>query len=207
MAESTYRLVPAVDKAARLLSELEAGEPLGISELARRIAASKGTVRDILLTLASHGLVERTGDLRFRRAGVPDVVALAAPQLRSLMQEFGETALLGVVRAGRFEIVAREEPATDLHMSASIGRRITLDAGAHAKVLRGNEAIGYDDEEYLPGVRAAAAPIVDAGGGRIAAIVVVGFKQRVDARTLRRIGERCAQAAAEISARLAERAA
>ena len=203
MAESTYRTVPAVDKAARLLSELEAGEPLGISELARRIAASKGTVRDILLTLASHGLVERIDDLRFRRAGPRDVVALAAPQLRSLMQEFGETALLGVVRAGRFEIVAREEPATDLHMSASIGRRITLETGAHAKVLRGGEPIGFDDEEYLPGVRAAAAPITDAAGRRIAAIVVVGFKQRIDARTLRRIGERCARAAGEISARLA----
>jgi len=32
-------MVPAVDKAARLLSELEAGGTLGISELARRIAA------------------------------------------------------------------------------------------------------------------------------------------------------------------------
>jgi DNA-binding IclR family transcriptional regulator len=207
MTESTYRLVPAVDKAARLLSELEAGGTLGISELARRIAASKGTVRDILLTLAAHGLVERTPDLRFRRAGAPDIVTLAGPQLRSLMQEFGETALLGVVRDGRFEIVAREEPATDLHMSASIGRRITLETGAHAKVLRGIEAVGYDDEEYLPGVRAAAAPITDAGGRRIAAIVVVGFKQRIDARALRRIGERCAQAAGEISSRLAERAA
>jgi len=207
MAESTYRLVPAVDKAARLLAELEGGEPLGISELARRITASKGTVRDILLTLASHGLVERTDDLRFRRIGAPDLATLAAPQLRSLMQEFGETALLGVVRGGRFEIVAREEPATDLHMSASIGRRIPLDAGAHAKVLRGREPIGYDDEEYLPGVRAAAAPITDAGGRRIGAIVVVGFKQRIDTRMLRRIGERCAQVAGELSARLAERAA
>ncbi|MBA2371780.1 MAG: helix-turn-helix domain-containing protein, partial [Chloroflexi bacterium] len=109
MAESTYRVVPAVDKAARLLAELGAGETLGISELARRIAASKGTVRDILLTLASHGLVERTGDLRFRGAGAADLATLAVPRLRSLMQEFGETALLGIVSGEHFEIVAREE--------------------------------------------------------------------------------------------------
>lgn len=207
MSESTYRIVPAVDKAARLLAELGPGEALGISELARRIAASKGTVRDILLTLASHGLVERSADLRFRTAGAPDLATLAAPRLRSLMQEFGETALLGIVSGEHFEIAAREEPATDLHMSASIGRRIPLDAGAHSKVLLGKDAIGYDDEEYLPGVRAAAAPITDAAGQRIAAIVVVGFKQRIDARTLRRIGERCAAVADELSARLAERAA
>ena len=64
-----------------------------------------------------------------------------------------------------------------------------------------------DDEEYLPGVRAAAAPITDPTGRRIAAIVVVGFKQRMDTRTLRRIGERCAQVARDLSARLVDRAA
>lgn len=207
MAESTYRVVPAVDKAARLLAELGLGEALGISELARRITASKGTVRDILLTLASHGLIERTSDLRFRRAGTPDLATLAAPRLRSLMDEFGETALLGIVSGEHFEIVAREEPATDLHMSASIGRRIPLGTGAHGKVLSGGERVGYDDEEYLPGVRAAAAPITDATGRPVAAIVVVGFKQRIDARALRRIGERCAQVASELSARLSDHAA
>lgn len=207
MGESTYRVVPAVDKAARLLAALDAGETLGISELARRITASKGTVRDILLTLTAHGLLERTGDLRFRRVGRPDLATLAAPGLRSLMQEFGETALLGVVIGDRFEIVAREEPATDLHMSASIGRRIPLDSGAHGKVLVGGAAVGYDDQEYLPGVRAAAAPISDAAGHRVAAVVVVGFTTRIDRGALRKIGERCAQVAGELSARLAQRAA
>jgi hypothetical protein len=32
--------------------------------------------------------------------------------------------------------------------------------------------------------------------------MVVGFKERIDMRTLRRIGERCASAAAEISRRI-----
>ncbi|MEK7284251.1 MAG: helix-turn-helix domain-containing protein, partial [Chloroflexota bacterium] len=52
MGSNTFRGVPSVDKAARLLAALDAREPLGISELARRISASKGTVRDVLLTLA-----------------------------------------------------------------------------------------------------------------------------------------------------------
>lgn len=207
MADRTHRVVPAVDKAARLLAELRSGETLGISELARRIAASKGTVRDILLTLASHGLIERTADLRFRQPAATDLARIAAPRLRALMQEFGETAFLGIVNGGSFEIVAREEPATDLHMSASIGRRIPLDTGALGKVLGGGEPIGYDDEEYLSGVRAAAAPITDASGRRVAAVVVVGFRQRIDASTLRRIGERCAQVANDLSARLTEHAA
>jgi len=205
MGSNTFRVVPSVDKAARLLAALDAREPLGISELARRISASKGTVRDVLLTLAMHGLVSRDSDGRFRRGAARDLRALAAGPLEALMTETGETAILGVVRDGQLEIAARAEPSTDLHMSAPIGRRLPLRAGAHGKVLVGKEPIGYDDEEYLPGVRATAAPIVDPTGRRIAALIVVGFKERLDMRTLRRIGQRCATAAREISDLIGER--
>jgi DNA-binding IclR family transcriptional regulator len=198
MASSTFRVVPAVDKAARLLAELSAPEPLGVSELARRIGASKGTVRDILMTLTMHGLVERDEDARFRMPS-RDLVSLAAPRLAALMNETGQTVILGVVREGRLEIAARSEPSSDLHVTAPLGRRLPLDAGAHSKVLLGSDAIGYDDEEYLAGVRATAAPIVDERGRRVAALLVVGFKDSLDLRTLRRIGERCSQIAAELS--------
>jgi len=208
MAESTYRVVPAVDKAARLLAELREDEGLGISELARRIKASKGTVRDILLTLVSHDLVARDRDGRFRRGGQRfDLTHLARPHLETLLDEFGETALLGIVTDGGVEIAARAEPGTDLHMSAPIGRRLPANVGAHAKVLAGGADIGYDDEEYLAGVRAAAAPIIDARGRRIAVLIVVGFKERLDMRTLKRIGERAAREAAVLSAQLGRREA
>jgi DNA-binding IclR family transcriptional regulator len=206
MRESTYRVVPAVDKAARLLAELSEVEGLGISELARRITASKGTVRDILLTLVSHDLVARDPDGRFRRGGQrSDLTHLARPHLDALLDAFGQTALLGVVTDGGVEIAARAEPRTDLHMSAPIGRRLPPNVGAHAKVLSGGADIGYDDEEYLAGVRAAAAPIIDPRGRRVAALIVVGFKERLDMRTLKKIGEACAREAAALSAQLARR--
>ena len=206
MRESTYRVVPAVDKAARLLAELSDSEGLGISELARRITASKGTVRDILLTLVSHDLVARDPDGRFRRGGQrADLTQLARPHLEALLDAFGETALLGVVTDGGVEIAARAEPATDLHMSAPIGRRLPANVGAHAKVLSGGADIGYDDEEYLAGVRAVAAPVVDARGRRVAALIVVGFKERLDMRTLKKIGEACAREASALSAQLRRR--
>ena len=206
MGESTYRVVPAVDKAARLLAELRDEESLGISELARRIVASKGTVRDILLTLLSHDLVTRDPDGRFRRGGQRfDLTHLARPHLDALLEAFGETALLGIVTDGGVQIAARAEPVTDLHMSAPIGRRLPANVGAHAKVLSGGADIGYDDEEYLAGVRAVAAPVVDARGRRIAALIVVGFKERLDLRTLKRIGEACAREAAALSAQLGRR--
>jgi DNA-binding IclR family transcriptional regulator len=206
MRESTYRVVPAVDKAARLLAELREDEGLGISELARRITASKGTVRDILLTLASHDLVARDADGRFRRGGQRlDLAHLAQSHLEVLRDTFGETALLGIVTDGGIEIAARAEPSSDLHMSAPLGRRLPANVGAHAKVLTGGADIGFDDEEYLAGVRAAAAPIVDPRGRRVAALIVVGFKERLDMRSLKRIGDACAREATVLSAQLGRR--
>jgi len=213
MAESTnlLRPVPAIDKAARVLRVLaDGGRPQGISELARALGVSKGTLRDVLLTLDAHGFVVRDPDTRFRLgpelraladASTPDLRLLAQPYLVSLMESFGETAILGLVHDGKLEIADRSEPQTDLHMTAPLGRRLPLDEGAHGKVLAGAK-IGYDDEELFPGVRAAAAPVVDARGRTVAFVMVVGFKQRVDLRTLRRIGERCASAADALSRRI-----
>jgi|GEM_PF-3312899 len=213
MAESTnlLRPVPAIDKAARVMRALaDGGRPQGISELARTLNISKGTLRDVLLTLDAYGLVVRDPDTRFRLgpelrtladASTPDLRMLAQPYLVSLMESFGETAILGLVHDGKLEIADRAEPQTDLHMTAPLGRRLPLDEGAHGKVMAGAK-IGYDDEELFPGVRAAAAPIVDARGRVAAFVMVVGFKQRVDLRTLRRIGERCASAADAVSRRI-----
>ncbi|MEK6207253.1 MAG: helix-turn-helix domain-containing protein [Chloroflexota bacterium] len=219
MADSTatIRPVPAVDKAARVLRALaEGGRPMGISELARALDVSKGTLRDVLLTLAHYGFVVREADTRFRLgpelrnladASAPDLRSLAQPYLVALMESFGETAILGLVVDGMLEIAARAEPSTDLHMTAPIGRRLPLDKGAHGKVLTSREDVGYDDQELFAGVRAVAAPIVDARGRKIAVVMVVGFKERVDLRTLRRIGERCVSAGRALSQRIGAEAA
>lgn len=207
MVSSTYRHVPAVDKAARLLTALGPGEALGISELARRIGASKGTVRDVLLTLSAHGFVRRDATGRFRLNGhVPDLSAIAQPALEALARDAGETAFLGRVSADAIVIAAVAEPASDLHMSAPLGRRVPIGVGAHAKVLLEGAKLGYDDEEYLKGVRAVAAPVTDASGRAIAVLIVVGFTARVSLARLREIGRRVGAAAAELSAPLGGRA-
>ena len=189
---------------------------MGISELARGLDVSKGTLRDVLLTLAQFGFVTRDADSRFRlgpelralaNASAPDLRALAQPYLAALMESCGETAILGLVVDGALEIAARAEPATDLHMTAPLGRRLPIDKGAHGKVLSGRDDVGYDDQELFAGVRAAAAPIVDARRRRVGVVMVVGFKERVDLRTLRRIGERCASAARALSQRIGAEAA
>src|SRR3982074_2739099 len=141
----TTRPVPAVEKTARVLRALaDGGRPQGISELARTLNVSKGTLRDILLTLDAHGFVVRDPATRFRLG--PQLRTLAQPPLVSLMETFGETAVLGVVHDGKLEIAARAEPTSGLHMSAPLGRRLPLDAGAHGKVLVPGDAIGHGDQ-------------------------------------------------------------
>lgn len=217
VGSTSIRPVPAVEKAARALRALaEGGRPQGISELARTLGVSKGTLRDVLLTLSRYGLVEREPDMRFHLgpelrlladASVPDLRALALPHLRELMEEFGETAMLGIAEPPKLLLAAIAEPSTDLHVSAPVGRRIPLDVGCHGKVLLHDEEIGYDDQEYLAGVRAVASPILDARGQRVACLMVVGFKERLDFRTMKRIGARTAAGARALSQRLGAREA
>jgi len=208
MASLTYRHVPAVDKAARLLAALRGGEPLGISELARRIDASKGTVRDVLLTLAAHGLVLRDPDGRFRvDVGRGRLRDLAHDAVVALARESGETAFLGIVERDAIVIAEVVESRSDPHMSARVGWRVPATVGAHAKVLGQDEPIGLDDEEYLEGVRAAAAPILDPAGRKVGVLIVVGFKSRVTLERLRRLGKIVAAHASAVTERLQRRAA
>ena len=92
-------------------------------------------------------------------------------------------------------------------MSARVGWRVPATVGAHGKVLGTDEPVGLDDEEYLEGVRAAAAPVVDAAGRRIAVLLVVGMKSRVTLARLRQLGRIVAVHAGAVSARLRRRAA
>ncbi len=59
----TPRLVPAVVRAVNLLDAVAAGtDPLGVSELARRLGLSKSSVHGLAITLVHCGLLERGRD-------------------------------------------------------------------------------------------------------------------------------------------------
>ena len=141
-------LVPAVDRAIRILDALRrAPRARGISDLARALGLNKATVRDILLTLEHHGLVERDPSTARFRLGYglyaytsalgqgSDLTAVARPFLRGLVERTGETALLGLLDGERILIVDKEEPPSALKISAPVGRRLPLHAGAFGKVL------------------------------------------------------------------------
>lgn len=211
MANRTPRpLVPAVDRAARTLRLLAARpEGRGLSDLARDLDVSKASLREILLTLGRYGLVERDADLRFtlgpevsRLAGAPrlDLVARAGPIVRTIGNDLGQTAILGIPEGAQLRLAVVATPKSTLHVSARTGGHIPLAAGCHGKVLIDRQPLGIDDGEFVEGVRAVAAPISDENGTPVACLMVVGFKRSLSLSRLRTIGKRLAREAGRLSA-------
>jgi DNA-binding IclR family transcriptional regulator len=245
------KLVPAVDRAVRLLELLATDDrSFGISELARQLDLNKATVRDILLTLDHHRLVQRDPATRRYRLGArlhelgaartwrADLRALARPALEALRDQTGETVILGVRAGDRVLLLDVAESPHDLKITAPPGRTIPLTAGAFARVffaylpddererllvrlglpdytprsprdpaafrqaLAAVRARRYalDREEYLAGVCAAAAPVLDPAGRPLAAVLVVGFSSRIDDQRLARLGEAARATAEQIAA-------
>jgi DNA-binding IclR family transcriptional regulator len=143
------RLVPAVDRAARLLETLElAGRPMTISELARDLGINKGTMRDLLETLRAHGLLERDTARKAYRLGARlarlgmaalgqlDLASVARPFLVDLAERVQGAVLLVVPQGDRATIVDKVDTGrVALEVSATVGQRIRLAAGACGKVF------------------------------------------------------------------------
>lgn len=211
MANRTLRpLVPAVDRAARTL-RLLAARPEGraLSDLARDLDVSKASLREILLTLGRYGLVERDADLRFtlgpevsRLAGAPrqDLVTRAAPVVRALAASLGQTTILGIPEGTQLRLATVAAPKATLHVSARTGGHIPLDVGCHGKVFVQKQPLGFDDGEFVEGVRAVAAPVIGEDGEPMACLMVVGFNRTLSMTRLRAIGRRLSREAARLSA-------
>lgn len=145
------RVVPAVDRAARMLAILERERgPLSLSEIARRLDASKGTVRDILETLRHHGLVARDDDSKLYELG-GRLIALGArararlgvgeaakPFLEALAASTMEVAVLLSIAPDKLVVVEAAEPSTrvlPMSVHATPGAALPLAAGACGKAL------------------------------------------------------------------------
>ncbi len=251
LGHPSRRLVPAVDRALRVLRTLAAAE-LRLVDIARALDLAKSTTLAILQTLAAHAVV--TYDPRARRYALgPALVAMAGaaqarntvvrtarPYLEHLAEQTGETVILHVPDDGGSVIVDREESPHQLRVTAPLGLRLPPFAGAVAKALLAwqpegevrrrlaaqplpaftprsittpanylrelrrvrRQGVAWDDEEYLPGVRAVCAPI-RISGRAVATLSVVGVKARLTKARMREAAALVRRAADEISWALA----
>jgi len=251
-------LVPAVDRAARVLRALSAHEGdashqigMSASELSRDLGLSKSTLSSLLATLEHHGLVRRDPLTRRVRLGLTllelaaavdvdvDAGEAARPHLARLCRHSGETAILHLVSGDDVRIAECAEPATQLKVVAPLGAPLPRFAGSVAKVLlaaldpaeaeaivRGHQLPAFtprsivdpsaylgqlaatrrrgharENEEYLIGVSAVSAPVINHEGRTIGTISVACVKTRARAR-LHELAEPVMNAAAQTSRRL-----
>jgi len=152
------RIVPAVDRAARILALIESrAKPMSITELAEHLGASKGAVREILETLRFHGLLERNAESKRYRLGPQlarlgtassngeSLQVLARPHLAALSDELRENVLLLTIQPENLLIQDAFEPRDPKAMilvSATRGHAIPMNAGACGKIVQlwGNDA-------------------------------------------------------------------
>ena len=139
---------PAVQKAFELLKLVaESRSEVTLSDLARRLGYSKGTIHGMIQALLQAGAIEqgprRKGyflgpavvELAFRSWNYFRVVEYAQPVLNELRDRIGETVFLGVLSRSRGLIMATAEAAKPFKISSPPGTSIPLLAGAVGKVF------------------------------------------------------------------------
>ncbi|WP_411034162.1 IclR family transcriptional regulator [Shinella sp. BYT-45] len=124
-----------IGKALFLLDVIaDLGRDIGLSDLARLSALDKATARRFLVELEKHGFVEQDGETRKYRLGAAPVrlarirqarfpfVAVAAPFVKALADEAGETVHLSEFSGGRLATIHVED--------SSQAHRVIVDVGA-----------------------------------------------------------------------------
>ncbi len=139
-----------VERAFRLLSLVSVeAEGLTLSELARALKMSKGSLHGLLRTLEAVGAVAQTPQRRYvlgarifelaqASSAQKDLRRLAAPAMRRLATDVGETIMLGRVEADGVRILECAEAPLErpeLRCAAPPGMRIHLLAGATGRLI------------------------------------------------------------------------
>lgn len=144
---SNYK-APSVKKAFSILRLLSKSDPgLTLSDLARQLQIGKSTVLGIVSALEEAGAVVRDEATRRYSLGLTlfelgraveagiDLKDIAHPHMEALMEKTGESVFLGTRSGNTVVILDTVESAKDLKITAPVGARIPLLAGAIGKVF------------------------------------------------------------------------
>ncbi len=244
--------VPSIKKAFEIISLISrAKEPMGVSQIAKELGYSKGTVFGILKTLEDLGVLVQDQGNKTYGLGITlvelgrsaynrmEIRAISRPFMERLMEQTGGTVFLGVLNNRHVTILEVVESNRAMKITSPKGVSIPLFAAAVGKVMLSffdqrtcegllkeglprythktitdTEAflkevskakeLGYakDEEEYMPGVWAVAAPIRN--WKKVpASIWVVGFLNDLAHGSLEEIISATKAAARDIEERLA----
>lgn len=145
--KASFKRVPAVDKTFAILELLAASkEPLGISEITRALDFNKSTVFNIIHTLTDLEILKQAPDNKFglgiqfyllskaSRNG-SQIISTIHPYLERINQKTNLSVFLGIRSGLHAVIMDKVDAAYDIKISAEIGMRLPLLAGAGGKAI------------------------------------------------------------------------
>jgi DNA-binding IclR family transcriptional regulator len=145
---ASRKTAATVDRALDVLELLKAApEPMGVRELARRLAVSPATVHRLLASLAARGFVGQVDGSRAYRLGWAlldyanslvkrtDLVEIGGPLARELRDRLGETVTLQVPVGHDRVCLLEAEGIHEIRRRVGVGRRVPLYAGASGRAI------------------------------------------------------------------------
>ena len=144
---TNFKRVPAIDRCFAILQLVAASKrSLGISEIARMLDFHKGTVFNMVHTLASLEVLEHGADGKFRlgtalfalgnaAGGRSELIQTVRPFLMKMNQTTKLSAFLGIRSGLKAIIIDKVDSANDLKISSEVGMHMPLLGGAHGKAL------------------------------------------------------------------------
>ena len=207
--------IGVLDKAMVILRVVAVG-PTPFRELVERTGISRATAHRLAQGMETLGLLRRNDDgaytlgltlIGLGRAAVEayPLSAAAAPILRRLRDETGESAQLFVIDGDERLCVAAVDSGHELRTTVPVGARFPMSLGSAGRVLVGlAERDGWlaSVAERAPGVASVSAPVHD-GHDVIAAVSVSGPVERVSKRPGALFGDVVVAAAREVEAAVA----
>lgn len=137
-----------LDRTFQILDILaQDGLEQGVTELAEKLSLHKSTTHRLIMVLESSRFVERDGVTGKYRLGSRiielglsalsrlDIYQVARPHLRDLVAETGETAHIGVMRAGEIVSLVNWESTQALRTPSTIGTRHPVHCSSLGKAI------------------------------------------------------------------------
>lgn len=210
--------IGVLDKVVAILRVAGEG-PVTFRELCERTAISRATAHRLAQGMEVVGLLRRGDDgaytpglalIGLGRAALEafPLTTVAAPVLRRLRDETGESAQLFVVEEDERLCVAAVDSGHELRTIVPVGARLPMDVGSAGRVLRGDVQPGAWAQsvgERAPGVASVSAPVCGGDGSILAALSVSGPIERVTRDPGGRFGPAVVAAAVAVEAALAHR--
>jgi DNA-binding IclR family transcriptional regulator len=152
-----FKRVPAIDRCFAILQLVaDSKRSLGISEIARNLGLYKGTVFNLVHTLASLEVLEHGVDGKFRlgtglyalgnaAGGRSELIQTVRPFLEKINQDTQLSAFLGIRSGLKAVVIDKADLANDLKISSEIGMQMPLLGGAHGKAILSQLPDGHID--------------------------------------------------------------